>query len=562
MNILERTGSRLALLAAALAWILCAIPVVAASPPLARQVAVVFNSTDPDSEKLARHYAKARQIPDTHLIGLECPTEELVSREVFDSQISQRLREILVERGLLAGSPPALQIVRKPSIIRYLVLVRGIPLKIAENPALGYDPDAPVHFRVNAASVDSELALLHGLYHDLTGPVLNPVFDGRTDESGATITGEILKVFRLDGAKAADVQRVIDETLEAEKTGGLAGRVYIDKRGIKEGPYKLGDDWLDAAGKAFEKAGWDVEYDENEGLFPYWHPLPDAAVYLGWYAPHIGGAPARPDFRFRKGAIAYHLHSASAVTLHDEKIAWCAPLVSKGAAITMGAVNEPYLHLTPDLGILAQCLLQGWNAGDSAYASEQFLSWQIVFLGDPLYVPAPREDVDAALARFSAEKNPNLVWLQRRKANLLAREGKTAEAFAFLESCLQANPDPLLVDCQAGLHEKAGDIGQALKCHRRAGDLFTDDWNRARTAFAVMRLCEKNGDSVGAADAGEKLLKQFPTFPGRAALLERMIKWTAGTPTDNRTAAWRRELDSLKAAEPPAEKAAQKETSP
>ena len=59
---------------------------------------VVYNRNAPDSVALARFYAKARQIPSDHLVGLECSTEEEISRQEYDKTIAEPLRKILPER--------------------------------------------------------------------------------------------------------------------------------------------------------------------------------------------------------------------------------------------------------------------------------------------------------------------------------------------------------------------------------------------------------------------------------------------------------------------------------
>ena len=101
----------------------------------------------------------------------------------------------------------------------------------------------------------------------------------------------------------------------------------------------------------------------------------------------MAGPFARPDFRFVAGAIAVHIHSFSASTLRDENANWVGPLVSKGAAASLGNVYEPYLQLTSHLDIFNNRLLHGFTFAESAYMSIPALSWMSVMVGDPLYRP-------------------------------------------------------------------------------------------------------------------------------------------------------------------------------
>ena len=48
---------------------------------LPAQTIVVFNTAVPDSEALAKFYAGKRAIANDHLVGLDCPPEEEISRE-------------------------------------------------------------------------------------------------------------------------------------------------------------------------------------------------------------------------------------------------------------------------------------------------------------------------------------------------------------------------------------------------------------------------------------------------------------------------------------------------
>jgi tetratricopeptide (TPR) repeat protein len=92
-------------------------------------------------------------------------------------------------------------------------------------------------------------------------------------------------------------------------------------------------------------------------------------------------------FRFTPGAIAVHIHSFSAATLRDPNANWAAPLLTRGAAATLGNVYEPYLQLTTHLDIFNDRLLHGFTLAESASMATQVLSWMGVVVGDPLYRP-------------------------------------------------------------------------------------------------------------------------------------------------------------------------------
>jgi hypothetical protein len=76
-----------------------------------------------------------------------------------------------------------------------------------------------------------------------------------------------------------------------------------------------------------------------------------------------------------------------ASTLRDKNSGWAGPLVSRGAAATVGNVYEAYLELTAHLDILNDRLLHGFTFAESVFMSSRGLSWMGVAVGDPLYRP-------------------------------------------------------------------------------------------------------------------------------------------------------------------------------
>ena len=77
----------------------------------------------------------------------------------------------------------------------------------------------------------------------------------------------------------------------------------------------------------------------------------------------------------------------SASTLRDENSGWAGPLLSRGAAATIGNVYEPYLELTAHLDIFNDRLLHGFTFAESVFMASRVLSWMGVAVGDPLYRP-------------------------------------------------------------------------------------------------------------------------------------------------------------------------------
>ena len=360
---------------------------VRAEVPLAPATIVVFNSNDRESGELAKFYAQKRGIERDHVVGLACPREEEISRDDFDRTIAGPLREIFRQRNWWtlresADEPPTVS----RNTIRFVALIRGMPLKIRATEAYPGDKvgNGPIGNR-NDASVDSELSILARFSPEISGAVTNPYYQSYRAIAEAA-DSPVMLVCRLDAPNAQTVRRMITDAVEAEKTG-LWGRAFVDGAGNTGGGLELGDRWLREIVQQMGKVGVPVVYDTAQPVFPDGYPVSDCAVYYGWYSDRITGPFAQPLFRFTPGAIAVHIHSFSAATLRDPAAHWVGPLLSQGAAASLGNVYEPYLQLTTNLSIMNDRLLHGFTFAESAYMATPAVSWMQVVVGDPLYRP-------------------------------------------------------------------------------------------------------------------------------------------------------------------------------
>ena len=307
---------------------------------------VVFNDADPSSVELAGYYAEKRGIPFDHLIGLSCTLEEGVSRADYEKTIAQPLRKTFIARGWWKTEADLVNGRVDESKIRFVALIRGIPLKITSVPAWeGDKPLAPPsQFNQNNAAVDSELAVLGMATRQISGPMDNPYFKNHLKPQEPPVPW-LLLVCRLDATNPATVRRMIDDSLATEKTG-LWGFAYVDSRGITSGGYREGDDWMRGVASDTTRHGIPCIHDAAPTLFPEHYPMSRAALYFGWYCGEVQGAFKAKAFRFLPGAVAVHLHSYSAASLREPLQGWCAPLLDRGAAATLGNVYEPYLTMT------------------------------------------------------------------------------------------------------------------------------------------------------------------------------------------------------------------------
>ncbi len=396
----------------------------------AARVIVLANSDEPESVRLAEYYAAKRDVPKENIIALKMPIIEAVSWRSFVDTIFNPLEAELVKRGWVDAIGMDLTDAvgrRKYAIsghkISYLVVCRGVPLKVMHDPLLPAENTpltANPALKTNAAAVDSELALLAVSNPPLLSFVPNPLFSN--DRPSSLQLNQIVKVSRLDGPTFDDAKRLIDHALEAEKAG-LIGRSYVDIGG----PHAAGDRWLEAAAKELSELNFDGDVDRAGGTMPSWARLDAPALYFGWYAGDLNGPFAQEDFSFPAGAVALHIHSFSADTVRTKTHGWVGPLVARGVTATFGNVNEPYLEFTHQPQLVLKALARGDTLGDAAAYAVPVYSWQAIAVGDPLYRPfkISFEEQWAHRAKLPPEQRAYVVLRRMRE---LDRAGRRNDA--------------------------------------------------------------------------------------------------------------------------------------
>lgn len=500
----------------------------ASAEDLRQHLLVVYNKNSIEGEKLARYYAEKRQIPADHILGIDCPDVEEIDRATYNDKIRAPIDAYLTSQGWitrettnLAAGPKSIAVqVATRNDIWCLVLIRGVPLRIQNDPLVNDTPHLKPELNTNAASVDSELATLPILGLPVNGPALNPYyFAGYAREFDALDARRQILIARLDAPAASDVQRMIDESLIAE-ANRLTGNAIIDARGFtdKNNPYVLGDDWLRNALISLSREGWPIEFDNNPDLIPNNLPVNQVALYAGWYASDAQGPFFQPPRRFATGAIAYHLHSFSAATLHSRTANWCGPLLSAGAAATMGCVYEPYLDLTPHIDIFIDRLLQGFTLVEAATMSQKGLSWMVTVVGDPLYRPF-REKFPQALAHAREQNSINLEWLELQQARLSIQNG-IVSPIALKKQLITSMTTEISWEGYADLLSTSGspaDLSDSLSAYRQALKLSMGAVDQIRIGLKMARLAVKTRQPDLAKSTLKQLIERWPrdvTFYG------------------------------------------------
>jgi uncharacterized protein (TIGR03790 family) len=359
------------------------------------EILVVANRRMPGSMDLAHYYMERRSIPQANFLSLALTLSETMTREEYNNTLKKRVLE-------------SLNMLEAKNRIAAIVLVYGVPLKVAPPVPVWEDlnkirelqasetPDKKqqadkIDWLLNIsmrAAVDSELALVKAGNYTLDGWIKNPYFLGFQKDDLALTKDQVLLVCRLDGPDTATVYRIINDSLQAEKSG-LQGKAYFDARwpaAAKKNNlsgYKLYDQSIHNAAAVVQKR-MVVVIDAQEELFAE-QSCPEAALYCGWYS--LGNYV--DSFIWQQGAIGYHIASAECASLKEStRPLWCLKMLEKGVAATVGPVYEPYVQGFPLPELFFSHLAEGYmSLGESYLVSLPYFSWQTILIGDPLYQP-------------------------------------------------------------------------------------------------------------------------------------------------------------------------------
>jgi uncharacterized protein (TIGR03790 family) len=248
------------------------------------------------------------------------------------------------------------------------------------------------------ASVDSELALARIDTYQLAKWVPNPLHYSlaKSDKPAPPV----LMTARLDGPGAADVRRMIRNSVQVEKKG-LSGRFYIDAGGLPRAR-AYDANFRKLFSYLVAETRLTVRMDDQKAVFGR-NACPDAALYVGWYSLR----KYVPAFLWKDGAVGWHVSSFEAQDLRNAKSStWCVKMIQNGVAATVGAVNEPYLAAFPLPQDFFALLLTGqYSLAECYWWTVPHASWRITLIGDPLYrpfrtnPPLPLADVPKKLRR-------------------------------------------------------------------------------------------------------------------------------------------------------------------
>jgi len=220
------------------------------------------------------------------------------------------------------------------------------------------------------------------------------------------------------------------------------------------------------------------------------------------------------------GAVAYHLHSFSAQTIRSKTAHWVGPLLSAGAAATLGCVYEPYLALTPNVDVFFARLFQGYSFGEAAYASQQAVSWQTTVVGDPLYRPFAKP-LPILQAELQQKKSGLIEWLGLMNVNrAIVNETSIEEVLQVMKGDAGAQMSAILTEKLGDLHRDRKEADEAIDQYRRALQLKPSPRQDIRIRLRLAALYQEKGAGAEAVAMYLNVADRHPNYAGRIEALE------------------------------------------
>lgn len=351
-----------------------------------RNVVVVVNTNSPVSRAIAQYYQAARNIPDTNICYITCPTVETVSGDVCETRIREPIRQFLARPALAGG-------------IDYIVLTKGIPLRADYGRSSSNGPYSvsSILTAVDHPDIGEWFAFPYGPFaiQRWTTAAAEAAWSHSTTYIDR-YTGKTYRFYlvtRLDAFTLDDVIGMIDRSCHPDSDGIFA----LDKAPAVA-PYNTGEynyanlrlgTPTSSAYDHLVKSGFDVRFDGGTDFIA---GLDGLMGYFSW-------ANHDPSYSFAKftsntfvpGSIADTYWSYSGETFTDLGTVNRAPLMAdlfrKGLCGAGAYVSEPSIQSATQPNVLFDRYTKGYNMAESFFAGCGYGFWKTVVIGDPLMAP-------------------------------------------------------------------------------------------------------------------------------------------------------------------------------
>jgi uncharacterized protein (TIGR03790 family) len=166
----------------------------------ADQVAIIANVNSRESLRVAEHYAMRRGVPLGHIVKLDLPSDDTMSRDDYERRLALPLRQALQAQGL-------------HNSIRVLLTVYGVPLRVASPTFMAEERAWLRDVNVRLDSARSELVNLERQARNIALPP-GSVSEPQNEQGEGAIAYErnVSFLFRVDQA----IQEYVHRTRELQ----------------------------------------------------------------------------------------------------------------------------------------------------------------------------------------------------------------------------------------------------------------------------------------------------------------------------------------------------------
>lgn len=385
---------------------LACLAFLAQTNPYAARVLVVINTDSPTSLAIGADYCKLRGVKDRVIVHCQdsslSPDKETIAFGSFHEQIETPVK------AYLAKHPK----------IDFIVLTKGIPIRISDAPGIGLGNNRP--------SLDSYLASMDydkmPLFFKIVinedkfkGTCYANRFWNSTERFSHARFGGYL-VTRLDGYTEDAAKLLTRYAIQSESTKPT-GPILIDSNATTFTPAELKAMPIPIFFKVPDpndavKSMADIEYKNytmdmdraaevlkarglpiNIDLQPTFTTGSDLMGYCSWGS-NDGqfNAENYKKIRFAPGGIAETAVSTSGRTFLPTTggQSLIADLIQGRVTGVKGYCDEPLLTAIASPTILFDRYTKGWTLAESFYAASRWTGWEDIVIGDPICQPYGR----------------------------------------------------------------------------------------------------------------------------------------------------------------------------
>ena len=376
------------------------------SQSLQNRVLVIKNINGPTSVAVADDYMLRRNV--SKVLNINFNDSAINSNSEFMS---------FAEYNTFIKTPLLAYLNTHPEI-DFIVLTKGIPIKIYGAPNKPYGGDCSVDSQIASLGYEtSQTASIVSFNipdtpNNFTGQAFaNKFWNSTTRFSHAAFGGYL--VTRLDGYTQADAIALTTRALQAEANIGISnsGTILLDACGtfgfdnnfvlpnsilpqnyVAGQTININDDYaysnfnsdIALTNNQLSSIAINTQYDSNANFIGN---VSNLNGYVSWGSNDSNyNAASYNSLTFRAGAIVETAVSTGARTFlpSTDGQSLIANLISQGATGVKGYAVEPLLLGVGSPSILFDRYTKGWTMAESFYASAKLIGWMDVMIGDPI----------------------------------------------------------------------------------------------------------------------------------------------------------------------------------